>query len=294
MALPVSDLASNAAENIHYASTIIGRSKERQRVFDAIYTGKKRVKTVRELAVMTGLSEKRVLTAGKKLAANHIVDQTKRDGRVAYQKIDFFHHHKAKILSLAGSPSKRAAFPTKRNPSGRLTPVKVTISPKRAQLTQVTIDDIGSFKKAWSVDTDAEIPKSISETQFRTGVQRILGELGTFKDWGGERSDLHSTRLLVGGKRRATAFAFKGPGTKGRLTPGKMGKNGDQIQRLFETPAQVFVVQYCGQIDQSVARQMEGLAVAKSTMTGQPIWYGIIDGKDSNRLYLAYKDKFQR
>src|SRR6266852_1195312 len=34
------------------------------------------------------------------------------------------------------------------------------------------------------------------------------------------------------------------PATTGPLVPGKMGKNGDQIQRLFGSPAQVFFVQY--------------------------------------------------
>ena len=55
---------------------------------------------------------------------------------------------------------------------------------------------------------------------------------------------LSSTRLRIEGERRAAAFAFKGPGKTGRLTPRKMGKNGDQIQRLSKCPAEVFLIQY--------------------------------------------------
>ncbi len=293
MTTPVADLGSNASENIHYAATIIGKSSVKRQVFDAVYTGKQRVKAAREIASRTGLPEKQVLTAGKTLASNRLVNQTKKDGRVAYQKIDFFHHHKTKILSLAGSKDKLAKYPTKRNPALRnAMRVPVALLPKRARVKVIDLDDIESFRRAWKVDADVEIPKSVSETRFRTGIQRIVGELGRFKDWGGETSDLWTTRLKLEGKRRSAAFAFKGPGTSGKLTPGKMGKNGDQLQRLFETPARVFLVQYHGQIDPSVSKQIESLAVAKSLFVGSLVWYGVIDGKDSNRIYKAYRKQF--
>ena len=44
------------------------------------------------------------------------------------------------------------------------------------------------------------------------------GEAPALKDWGGELRDLKSSRVRVSGVRRTTAFAFKGPGTRGRLT----------------------------------------------------------------------------
>lgn len=88
------------------------------------------------------------------------------------------------------------------------------------------------------------------------------------------------------------AFAFKGPGKKGKLVPGKLGKNGDQIQRLFREAADVYIVQYHGQIDPSVPQQMQAHAVSKSHYTGGTIYYGIIDGHDSERLRLAYSKAF--
>ena len=90
-----------------------------------------------------------------------------------------------------------------------------------------------------------------------------------------------------------TAFAFKGKGTTGILTPKKMGKKGDQIQRLFKSAAQVFILQYWGQIDESVIEQMIAFAEAKSATEGSTIYYGVIDGDDSNRIIKAYPNAFR-
>ena len=116
--------------------------------------------------------------------------------------------------------------------------------------------------------------------------------LATSADWGGEKNDLFTTRLVIDGKRLSTAMAFKGRGTTGKLTPGKLGKNGDQIQRLFQSSANVFLVQYYGQIDESVLDQMTELAKAKSGSTGQKILFGVIDKADTTRIMNAYPKVF--
>jgi len=292
MPVPVSDLASNANENIHHAATALGKSADRRRVFEAVYTGKRRIKTVDQISKATGLPRKRVLEEGKKLVANQVVSQREKDGQVAYEKIDFFHHHKKRILALAGSKARLDALPTKRSPTrSRASTVLVRLALQRAQADFVTIDDISSFRRAWAKDATTHLP-AMTEKRFKKGMQTILGQSGTFKDWGGEKNDLFTTRVRIGGRRFPAAFAFKGPATTGRLTPGKLGKNGDQIQRLFESPARVFLVQYHGAIDESVKQQMSQLATAKSLMTGQRIWYGIIDGQDSHRLVLGYPSSF--
>lgn len=113
----------------------------------------------------------------------------------------------------------------------------------------------------------------------------------SFKDWGGEKSDLYSTRVKVGGKRLRAAIAFKGKATSGKLVPKKMGKNGDQINRLFDEPAEVFLVVYGGQIDSSIISQMQAFAMAQA-MSGRKIYYGVIDGTDLGRLLAAYPKSF--
>jgi hypothetical protein len=54
----------------------------------------------------------------------------------------------------------------------------------------------------------------------------------------------------------------------------------------------VFLVQYWGQIDESVVEQMQLLATAKSFAEGRDIWYGVIDGGDSQKLIEAYPRAF--
>ncbi len=72
-----------------------------------------------------------------------------------------------------------------------------------------------------------------------------------------------------------------------------MGKNGDQIQRLFDSPADTFFVQYEGEIKESVVRQMEQLATAKSVVSGAQVLFGTIDETDTWRLRQAYPKHFR-
>jgi hypothetical protein len=295
MALNTRDASANANEYIARTAAVLGRSKDRINVFNAIYRGAAPVKTVSELMKETGLSRVRVLQEGGKLDANEIVDQERIETETAYRKRRFIQHHKKKILSLAANRNKLNAYPTKWNQAtnGRSSaPIKVTLKQDKARILQITVDDIATFNKVKSVPAKGHLSREVSESQFKSGIRSIARELGEFKDWGGEINDLFTTQLVVDGKRRAVAFGFKGPGTRGKLTPGKMGKNGDQIQRLFESPAEVFIVQYCGDIDQSVLKQMESHAIAKSVYTGQQIYFGIINGIDSDRLLRAYKRRF--
>jgi hypothetical protein len=291
MAIPVSDSLSNFDEQIEAAARIIGRSGQAQAVFSQIYYGKKKVKSVREIAENIGLNPKQVLTQGKKLSDNHIVDQSKINGETCYQKIPFFNQNKSKILALARNSKRRLNYPTKRKLI-QSSIVTIKIDKKYGKAVRVTIDDIDSFGRVKDIKPSGNISSKISENSFKNGIKNILIEEGDFKDWGGEKNDLYSTRMLINGKRIAVSLALKGPGTKGVLVPAKMGKNGDQIQRLFQTDADLFIVQYWNRIDQSIVEQLEAFAVAKSMMTQKTLYYCIIDGIDSNRIYLSYKENF--
>jgi len=134
--------------------------------------------------------------------------------------------------------------------------------------------------------------QSVSEKVFKDGIQKLIGETGAFQDWGGERNDLYTSKIRLKGHRRTVAFAFKGPGTSGVLTPKKLGKNGNQIQRLFLSPAEIFVVQYHDQVDQDVIQQMQAFATLNSIREGKRIWYGVIDGDDTRKLLAAYPKQF--
>ncbi len=183
-------------------------------------------------------------------------------------------------FSVTDSPRKLEKLATKRRPSFSVLPQKVLVPTIGARVTRITVDDIGSFSAVRKTKPTGNLPPDLSEEEFKHGVQAIIGEPGEFEDWGGEKSDLFSTRLRIKSKRVAAAFAFKGPGLKGRLVIGRMGKNGDQMPRLFQEEADVFLVQHWREIDPSVLDLMRSLAVAKSVTTGREIWYGTIDGQD--------------
>lgn len=293
MSLSVSDVRSNRADQIAHAVAVLGRASQRIAVFKAIYFGKKRVKTVREIAVATGLEPKRVVEEGRRLADNEIVKQIRAAGMTAYEKDRFYSANKSTILQLVQNPVALARLPTRVRPKITVeNVVTVRIPRPLIQVRYVTVADIDSFARVRMLHGEPGAYTEIPEDRFKAGIARILGEGGRFHHWGGERNDLYTNRLRISGRRYASAFAFKGPGTRGVLSPARMGKNGDQIQRLFSTPASVFIIQYWGQIAETVVEQMEELAKAKSAGDGRIIFYGVIDGDDSNLLLKAYPKAF--
>lgn len=295
MSLNVSNPSADRNEKIANAAKIMSRSADRRKVFRAIYEGKKKTKTVSDIMRLSGMKNNiRVLQEGKRLASEDIVKQlpTKVNGETAYQKIDFYTQNKDQIIRLATNRNRLNQYPTKSNPRLQVKIVSASYPSKLVDIRQVTIDDIDSFKNVRKLTT-APKPVAIAESDLKRGLKKILGERGQFLDWGGETNDLFTTRLMLNRKRAAAAFGLKGKGTKGILTPGKMGKNGDQIQRLFSSPAAIFLVQYNNQISQSVVDQMRSFAIAKSITSGDRIYFGTIDGWDTARLVTAYSRAFR-
>src|SRR5207245_8266360 len=148
MPLNVTDPRSTPNDQIAHAVAVIGRSKDRRAVFESIYFGKQRFKTVDEIAAKIGRPAKRVLEEAKKLSSNSNVSQTKKNGKTCYGKDDFFTVQKGKIISFVENPRKLKNFPTKTNP--RPSGQKVESFKLRArafQASQVTIDDLDTFKK---------------------------------------------------------------------------------------------------------------------------------------------------
>ncbi|HXF36013.1 MAG TPA: hypothetical protein VNO17_02395 [Actinomycetota bacterium] len=276
-----------------HAAEVIGRGRQKAKVFEVVSSGRARVKTVSDVVEKTGIPRQQVLNAAKQLVDNQLIHPTRKNGELAYEKDAFYSRHKKRILKLAADPRERQRVPTKRNPAGASPTVIIRVPRRLAKAHYVTVDEVDSFSGVAGV---RHVPKPVplSERRFKEGMQAILGESGRFEDWGGESNDLWTTRVRLHGRRRRAAFGFKGGGTRGKLVPGKMGKNGDQIQRLFRSPADVFFVQYWDQIDESVVEQMQTFATAKSYAEGRDIWFGVIDGADSQRLIEAYARYFRR
>ena len=298
MVVRVSDSASHRRDQIANLAELLKNRLKRQSLVQAVYFGKRKRKSVPFLAKTLGITTKRVTEIGKPLISNCFSTAKDREsGKVVtfYVKDHFVRDNLAEILRLATNRKRFEAYHTKTNPkSPPARTVKVTI-PFAPKTRSISIDEVDEFARVASV-TDATVklrPSRLPEQTMKRGLAKILGELVVAKDWGGESNDVFTTRVTIGGRRRRSAFALKGPAVAGPLVPRMMGHNGDQIQRLFTSPAQVFFIQYEGEIKESVVHQMSQLALAKAA-TEREVYYGVIALQDTKRLRLAYPKAFQK
>ena len=154
---------------------------------------------------------------------------------------------------------------------------------------RIYLEDIDSFALAAQVDPDLADQMlnkgllGVSEEQVKLTIHSILGDSHVRKDHGGERSDIFTT-ICVGGKRVQGAFALKGPSIGRKVTVAKFGKNGDQVIRLFEEPAELYVVQANGVFESLFVKHVVQTAEAQ----GRHLNYCLIDGRDTSRLLLAH------
>lgn len=130
--------------------------------------------------------------------------------------------------------------------------------------------------------TEAELEAVllVPEETVKRAFAGLLGEPYVPKDWGGERSDLYTSRVFARGRQVSTAWLFKGPGYPRAMDINALGKNGDQIDRLFSEPAELFVLQHCHQIKSSVVGMMDAYAHDTRHLHS----YMIIDGADTGRI----------
>lgn len=296
-ALSVTDVSSNRRDQIANFAEILKGSPLKIKIVELIYKGKQKVKTVEQLAKALNKTSKDVLTIASPLATQGLFEKVKdkSSGKnlIAYSKIAFVSANKRAILQLAKDSKKLESYATKTNPKSI---AKTTITVKLfrpAQAKYQSLLDLEQFKAAKSVKASqtTELTDRLPEEQIKKGITSLLGEIHTAKDWGGELADIISGRILVRGKSQTVAFALKGPAKTGPLFPGKMGKNGDQIQRLFRAPAKYHFVQYEGLIDPSVTELMQQLAKAKAIL-GEDVFFGVVDDLDTKKLRAAYPKAF--
>lgn len=129
-----------------------------------------------------------------------------------------------------------------------------------------------------------EIMKSISEDCVKNAIAEIINESYIPKDWGGEKSDLFSTNISVSGKRMSAAFLLKGPAKFSPMKMTHLGKNGDQIDRLFSEPADILFLQHCHSVTTAVRSTMRAFASRVHDLR----YFCIIDGYDTLRILKAY------
>ena len=156
------------------------------------------------------------------------------------------------------------------------------------------VEDIDSFAKVRNIN-----PHMIStmlkagriellEDEIQMGLEAILDVPFHRTDWGGEINDLYTANLVLNGKRRSTAFLLKGKGLRSaEMQISDCGKNGDQLIRLFQSPAQLFIIQYVGPISDAVIEDVRGKTLLRRSQ-GIDANFLMMDGQDTVRLLTAY------
>jgi hypothetical protein len=156
------------------------------------------------------------------------------------------------------------------------------------------VEDIDSFRKVRDVNPATVMDVldngylDLSEDSVQTALERILSVPFHKKDWAGELNDLYTANLLINGERHETAFLLKGNGLRSQTMEIKhCGANGDQILRLCNSPAKVFVIQFVGRISEAIVSDIGG-KVRDARAQGRGTWYCIMDGQDTARVLRAY------
>lgn len=160
--------------------------------------------------------------------------------------------------------------------------------PLNTDYLQISIEDIDEFKKAKKINRRGlkiNQLKDIPENQIKLWLSEIVSENLITKDWGGEKSDLYTTHLHVKGVRQSAAFLLKGPAAFEPMTIKNLGKNGDQISRLYEEPANIFIIQHCHHIKPEIHKTMAAFSADFRKISR----FCIIDGEDTLRILKAYK-----
>ncbi len=296
MTHPVLDLGSNLEENLKRWSNALKGLGAKLAVWNVIYSGKRKRWTAKDISSQLDgkVSPKRVTEVGKRLLGDGLISQAPEEYPIVYVKIPDVHHHKRRILSLVQSKAKRDALPTKRDRAHVTVNVKQR-EIKRGEAVEITVDDIDQLRRVKRLNRNSQKPLSLlPESRFKRGIQRLFRDHGEHKDHGGEIADFYTNQFRMGGKRYSAVFALKGPGIGVKVvTPGKWGKQGNQIQRLVNAPARVFLLQSELQIDQYSIEQLKRLTEHKANQENRKLFYGYIDPHDSTRLRKAYPEAFK-
>lgn len=157
--------------------------------------------------------------------------------------------------------------------------------------------DAGEVEQFAGIDFSArgealDAMRTIPEATVKTTIAALLGEPTIPKDWGGEQSDLFTMRLRIAGRSHSAAFVFKGPAGGSMWKPmtiGMLGKNGDQLQRLASSPAEILVLQHCHEIRPEVVSLLESLASDMRNVRR----FMVIDGYDTYALMRTARERVQ-
>ena len=155
------------------------------------------------------------------------------------------------------------------------------------ELRPEAIEQFAGMDEGWfPSESEFKRMQEVPEQAVKELLCRLLSEHSVPSDWGGEESDVLSANLMIDGRRHTGAFLLKGPARFHPMKPTDLGKNGDQLYRLFNIPAQVYVVQHCHNIGAAVRKQAEAFALARTFVA--PCRIVFMDGVTTARLLRTH------
>ncbi|QDS92468.1 hypothetical protein FF011L_12110 [Roseimaritima multifibrata] len=156
------------------------------------------------------------------------------------------------------------------------------------------VDDLDSFSLVKDVSSRAAngmLRNGVldwPEDRIRTAFEEILDIPFTSRHSPAELNDLITANVILDGLRVPTAFMLKGPGVKvSTLEIKHCGSQGNQLLKLFDSPAEIFSIQFVGKISESVVRDAEQKAQNLRRL-GKQASLLVIDGQDTARILIAY------
>jgi hypothetical protein len=151
------------------------------------------------------------------------------------------------------------------------------------------VEDIDEFSVVQDLpraeaSEDWQVLRDVPERGIKAAICRILGDKPV-NDWGGEQSDHFSTSIHLSGRRVSAAFLLKGPSDFTEMKARHLGKNGDQIYRLAQEPAELLVLQHSHLVSPPVRATLRAFAVNPAS----PRRYLVLDGPDTYRLLVSHR-----
>src|SRR3984893_8719076 len=202
----VSNPSADRPEKLANAAQLLRASSLRRAIFELIYTGNRKWRTVQDIKAALKNQNPRVYSAASKLAAEDIIAKDGNGGVLRYGKLEFYSHNKAQILALAANRQALEKLPTRHRPQVTTTIVYKT---SQVRIEEVHAEDFKGFARIVDLVAKKRTMKPLSEDRIKEGFKTLLREIGSMKDWGGEQSDI-VTRTTVKSRRRSVAMALKG------------------------------------------------------------------------------------
>ena len=148
------------------------------------------------------------------------------------------------------------------------------------------IEDFSEFSNVTTLPLPSShaLMKNVPEAGFKRALAKILGEQASNELGRGNVRSLYKQFASPRSTGINAAFLLKGPARYRPMTVAHLGKNGDQILRLAQEPADVLIVQHCHDIMPPVRTLLRAMVV----QPGRPRRFCCVDGRESLRLLKTF------